>query len=562
MMLKDRQALIKNSKPILLVVSGAAIALGVGALFGYWVSGRQQTTSALPVGSEVVPQEVVLSLSLTTDTGRWQRFRTLGTPASRAVLDQTLLDWRDRFLTQNGLDYERDIRPWVGNEVTIALMPTATATGAPSDFLKPSPTNQQKTIAVFPIARPDAAQAVLTQPPTAPGAKVTALTYQGLQIWSVDGEGDRDYAATVLDNRFLVLGTSPKVIEQVIDTYRGKPSLEDDADYRNAFATTAAPNSFLRFYLNAPQFRALVTRDNLQPVPLLGLTPLQNSQGVAGTMTVTSGGIQIQGKTWLPANAQTRNKVENRASKTLALLPANTLMMAAGSNFQDFWQRYSQQATAPPDSPLNPTTFEAGIRSLTGLDPTQDLFAWMTGEFSLALVPLPNPSPSLRTGLLLTVQSGDRAATEKSLQRLDEVLRSRYQFQVASAQVDGQPVVNWISPFGSLSFSHGWLNSETAFLALGPSLPSAILPKPDTALTQVSPFSTGGDTPVKATHSQFFANVEQLMTSNPPIPLPKLPPEADAVVRAIRTLSASLTIESDRTSQFEIGVVIRQEGLP
>ncbi len=75
----------------------------------------------LPVGSEVIPQDALMTISVSTDTGQWDKLREFGTPQSQAAIDQNLAGARDRILTANGFDYDRDIKPWIGREVTVAF---------------------------------------------------------------------------------------------------------------------------------------------------------------------------------------------------------------------------------------------------------------------------------------------------------------------------------------------------------------------------------------------------------------------------------------------------------
>lgn len=553
--------MLKNRKPFLLITSGAVLALAGGASLGYWLSGQQQGRVSLPTGSQVVPQTVLASVTLSTNPMQWRQMRALGTPTSRQVLDNALVEWRDRLLTQNGYNFTRDIQPWVGEEVTVALFPPASPAETPDPQPAQIPPPERQTVlAIFPIAKPEVAQQALMQPRTTPGQQVTTRDYQGVQLWQVDGEGDRDYAATVLDGRYLVMASTPQVAEQAIDAYQDKTGLESNADYRRAFSDLATPQPFLRVYVNAPQLKAIATANNLQPVPVLPLTPLQNNQGMAATVAVGENSLQIRGVNWLPNDSPIRYSADNAARRVPSLLPDTTLVMAAGSDLQEFWQRYSQTATAPPSHPLNPNTFQEGLRSLTGLDLSQDLLSWMTGDFSLSLVPLPTPTASLQTGLLLTVQTGDRRAAENTLKKLDEVMRSRHQFQVTPTQVKGQPVTNWVSPFGALAFSHGWLDDRTAFLVLGPSIAGAILPKPERALAESPPFAAIAGDNAPPSHGQFFVNLDGLLGNNPPIPLPSLPPDLDGTLRAIRTIRLSTTIQDARSTRFEMNVQLKREG--
>jgi hypothetical protein len=135
----------EKNKPSLLLTLGAAGLLISGGVAAYWIlSQRNSLSGDMPVGANIIPQDAVLTLSVSTDFNQWQQLRQFGTKQTQAQLDQNLAQLRDRFLTANGYNYERDIQPWVGDEVTIAFLPPQAI--APTKTT-PTPTtaNQQQS---------------------------------------------------------------------------------------------------------------------------------------------------------------------------------------------------------------------------------------------------------------------------------------------------------------------------------------------------------------------------------------------------------------------------------
>ncbi|MHC5830785.1 MAG: DUF3352 domain-containing protein, partial [Nostoc sp.] len=88
--------------------------------------------SDLLVGANMIPGDALFAVSLTTDTQQWQQLRQFGTRETQTELDKNLVELRDRFLTNNGYDFQKDIAPWVGDDVTIAFL-------APDTASKPAP---------------------------------------------------------------------------------------------------------------------------------------------------------------------------------------------------------------------------------------------------------------------------------------------------------------------------------------------------------------------------------------------------------------------------------------
>lgn len=565
----------KRLNPLGIVVAGTAIALGIGGYLGYRLArGPAVGPVDMPTGVELLPPDTVMAMTVTTHEGQWKRLRGFGTLQSRSQFDQQLVRWRDRFLTDNGLNYKRDIQPWVGDEATLAILPldseakpepspdasaTPDATAPlPEGFLDPN--QPLPLVVVLPIADGGKAQQVLSRAAIATGQQVQTRDYQGFSIREVDGEGDQDYAATVLENKYAVVSNQAIAVERVINTYKAGASLRDVGGYREAIADSTLDQPFLRLYLSGPEVRQVVAANTAQPVPLLGITPVQRNQGVAASLALESNGLRILGANWLAADSETRYTVANDAGELPEFLPEEVLLLLSGGDFQQFWESYRQNAVANPASPLNPTTFEQGINRLTSLNWNDDLLTWMDGEFALALIPLPNPAGTPQMGMVLMVQTSDRTAAEAVLKKLDGVMGDRYQFQVSTTELDGQSIVNWVSPFGSLAMSHGWIDDKTVFLTLGTGTVNRVLPTPQTPLKENVTFKTTDSDVLTAYDGRVFVDVAQLQNYGANLPLPPLPPGAAIVTESLQQIGLTSAIRSDRTSRFDLHLRIRKDG--
>jgi len=574
----------KKVNPYKVLVIGTAIALGLGGYLGYRLArGPQAGTADLPVGVEVLPPDTVMALTVTTNEGQWRRLRSFGTLRSRAQFDAQLVRWRDRFLTANGLEYQRDIQPWVGDTITLAFLPLDGETAPPPDAASPSPETEQSPtdaaspnpdlpdllanpdqplplVAILPIADAARAQQALSTAPSSTGQRVETREYQGFPIRQVDGEGDQDYTATVLENEYAVVSNQAVAVERVIDAYRGGARLTEVAGYREAIANSALTQPFLRLYLNGPEVRQVVAANTLQPIPLLTLTPLQRNQGMTASLSLEPQGLRLLGASWLAADSETRYTVNNDAGALPDLLPDETQLLISGGNLRQFWEGYRQQAIANPANPLNPSTFEQGIARTTSLDWNEDFLPWMDREFALALVPLASPTGASQMGVVLIAQTSDRAAAEATLEKLDLVMGDRYQFRVSPTEIEGKPVVTWESPFGSLAVTHGWLDDNTAFLTLGANTVSQLLPSPEVTLQENDLFKATRSPELTAHNGRVFVDMEGLRSFSGTLPLPPFPERIDAMINAIQQMGLTSAVGSDRTSRFDLSLRIPKEG--
>jgi hypothetical protein len=552
----------KNKKPsLVLTLSAAGLLIGAGSVAYWLLSQRQISSSKLLVGANIIPGDALFAVSLTTDPQQWQKLREYGTKETQAELDRNLVELRDRFLTNNGYDFQKDIAPWVGNDVTIAILAPAIANKAAS---KPVTTNedaasvQQSMVMVLPVKNPEIAKNILAQPKTLKQGKWIDRIYQGIAIKQSEGQAGENLSAALLDGRFLVITDSPKAAERAIDAYKNQTSLVTTGGFAENFPKIANNQRFGQFYVNVPTAAKIAVASPNRPIPAQVLAQLQNNQGLAGTMTLEAEGIRFKGVSWLNPNSQRVLAVENKAGKMQSRVPAETLMMLSGGNLQRLWGDYVLTSQGNPLSPIAPEQLRGGIKSLTTLDLDKDLLSWMKGEFSLSVIPSTPKEGSpdnFRSGLVFMVQGSDRNLAEVSIKQLDDVMRNQYQFQVQSAKVAGQPVVNWVSPYGTLTATHGWLDGDVAFLVVGAPVTDKILPKPNNTLASTIPFQQTVPTEPNPTNGQFFLDVERTVKN---FPLPTLIPNQQALLDATRSIGMTSAVSDSRSNIYDIFITLKK----
>ncbi|MDZ7949950.1 DUF3352 domain-containing protein [Nostoc sp. DedQUE09] len=559
----------KNKKPsLVLTLSAAGLLIGAGSVAYWLLAQRQISSSDLLVGANIIPGDALFAVSLTTDPQQWQKLRQFGTKETQTELDKNLVQLRDRFLTNNGYDFQKDIAPWVGNDVTIAILaPTIGKKPAP----KPVTTNesaasdQQSMVMVLPVKNSEIAKSILAQPKTLKQGKWIDRTYQGIAIKEGEGQAGQNFSTALLDGRFLVITDSPKATERAIDAYKNKTSLATTGGFTENFPKIANYQPFAQFYVNVPTAAKIAAASPNRPLPAQVLAQLQNNQGLAGTITLESEGIRFKGVSWLNPNSQRVLVVENKAGKMQSRIPAETLMMLTGGNLQRLWRDYVLTSQGNPLSPIAPEQIRGGIKSLTDLDLEKDLLSWMKGEFSLSVIPATpkEGSPNdFRAGLLFMVQTSDayggqslRKSAEASISKLDEVMKNQYQFQVQPGKVAGQSVVNWVSPYGTLTATRGWLDGDVAFLVVGAPITDKIVPKPNYTLAGTLPFQQTVPTEPNPTNGQFFLDVERTVKN---FPLPTLIPNQQILLDATRSIGMTSAISDNRSNRYDIFVELKK----
>ncbi len=541
----------KRSRPSLRLTLGTASALIGGGVVAYSIL-NQLTSFSLPVGANLIPQDAVFAVSVSTEPAQWQQLRDFGTKDTQIVLDRNLGEVRDRLLTNNGYDYQQDIQPWVGEAIAFAfLSPEATSATPPKPVVDSGTTTPQSVVMVLPVKDLQKAASLLAKPKSNKQGDWVERTYNGVAVRETKNAATGTYSATLLDGHFLVIADNPKATEAAIDTFKGKASLATIPGYQENFRKISASHPFAQFYINVPAAAKISTSSSTRPLSAQVLAQLQHNQGIAGTMNLESQGIRLKAISWLKPNSDRVLTVENRAGKMPDRLPAETLMMVSGGNLARLWQDYVLTSQNNPNAPLPPEQMRAGIKSLTNLDLERDLLSWMNGEFSLAVIPATptkGASADFRAGLMFMVHSSDRASAEQSLAKIDKAMQSQYQFKIQPTTLNGKPVTNWVAPYGTLAATHGWLDNDIAFLSLGAPVTEKIVPEPTTTLASTDLFQNTVPKEPSPNNGQFFLDLERTKS----LPLPILLSDQQAILAPMRSIGVTAAVNDAHSTQYDI----------
>lgn len=552
---------LKSSPPsrsrLLWILGALGVVVGGGSAYWFLLHSRIFGSGALPTGAHVIPQDALMVLSVSTDTNQWQRLRKLGTTSTQGQFEKTLAGWQGDFpcLGKEGeMTYEADIKPWIGREVTVAFLSvldagtSGTSTGTPTETPAVPPALGRQAIAlVLPIANPAKAQALADQ-----ATGWTKRTYKETEIQEKQ-EGTQTCAVAVLDRRFLVASNNPRATESIIDAVEEKKSIQDLPGYRNAANGVKAGNPLAKLFINVPVAAQSANVSAKEAIAPESLEQAQQTQGVAATATLDGNTLRVRGTNWLKANSKKPHTVSNAAKDMANRLPDSTLMMVSGGNLQQLWTDYVAGAKANPLAPINPENLQKGLKSRMGLDLDGDVLSWMKGEFTLALVSLPQEANTpFGAGLVFMVKSSDRPQAEKTLKALDTVIKERYKFTVGEETVASQKVMRWRSPEGGVRASHGWLEGDVAFLAFEEPVVQSFLPRPANSLASSAPFQSGVPK-MSPNNGHFFLNLDELRKTGQrsPVPQPFLFND-EAVLPAIQSIGVTASVKNSTQTRYDI----------
>lgn len=539
-----------SKKTSLFISIGVGLLLIGGGIGAYFALTNKRLPEGSPVGANVIPQEAMIAIAVTTNPTEWEKLRRLGTTDSRLAFDRFLGELRDKILTGNGYGYQQDIQPWIGNQMMIAFLQNKT----PVPISPSTPPAQQSIVMVLPVANPTKAQEVLSLSQSLKDPKISQRNYKGVSIREMRESTQKNYSLALLGRDYLLVTTDPQATNRAIDTYKGGDSLLKTPGYLEQLKRIKMPSQFAQIYVNIPVASSFTSQTSIRPLPEENLEKLEQTQGFVSNITLESTGIRLTSISWLKPNSEKKLLVENNAGKMLTLLPNTTVAMLGGGNFQQLWKGYIEGANRNPLAPLKPEELRLNIKNLTGMDWDKDWVSWMGGEFSFALIPAISGSTNpFGAGLVFMVETSDKKAADKTLKQLDTVMKTK-QFKVEEIQVKNVPVIQWTSPFGGVTVNYGWLNNRILFWNLGAPVLESILPTPPKSLKTNTLFQKTVSLNLTPHTGNFFIDVNN--TLNPKtLSLPEFPPPQKLWLNSIQSIGNTVAIVDERTTMYDTFVL-------
>jgi hypothetical protein len=228
----------------LAVVAGGVLLIG---LLGFWGLTAQNPQSLMvrggqsaPSAAQFVPRQSPIMVSLLTRPDRlWGLRQLLSAPRSRAQSRQIWQGLKTWITTNSGLDYDQDLRPWLGDEVSVAVtaadLDHEAANGQQPGYLLVLTSRQglqsREAAHLFWQQRIIAGDALTFEPIAG-----TTLIYNRP---SLDKTPDpkvaaRQFASAVVGDRYVLLANDPQVVRQAIAAFQAPDiSLARDPVYQD-----------------------------------------------------------------------------------------------------------------------------------------------------------------------------------------------------------------------------------------------------------------------------------------------------------------------------------------
>jgi Protein of unknown function (DUF3352) len=375
------------------VLAAVAAVLLLSGLLGFvWLFAQSPlgllrgSTNPNPQSMIFIPKQAPVMGSLLVNPDRLAGLQLALVPPDQRQAQRVELDGLRDGLLGGDLRYGRDVQPWLGDEVTLAVttldIDRDSANGNQPGYLLSLLTKNTTRSREF-LQRFWQQRAVMPADLVFEQYQGTQIIYgqvQAGQVQSADAAAPAlTLASAVVGNRFVLFANSPKVLRDAINNVQAvELNLGNDPDYQRAIAALPANRVGLS-YVNLPQLAALsgdskalaaLTQGAYEHLAIgLGL---DRSGLVANTAVV--GGV-----------AQAAQLVKPVAA--LRYLPPLTPVVLSGVNLAQTWTDLSQGLQ---DYRLAAQLVQQPIAAWgqqLQLDLAQDLFPWVKGSYVFGLLP-------------------------------------------------------------------------------------------------------------------------------------------------------------------------------
>lgn len=430
----------------------ALLAMSTGGF--YWLT-TQTPLNLLAGGPTINPAAAVFVskqapflASMLVNPDRLESLRQVfATPAERSRSHAEFEQIKKSLLANTGLDYSRDIQPWIGDEITFAIT-------AP-DFDRDS-NNGQQTGFLLAVSSQNVdrsqqflesywkKQSLATKTVQFEQYKGIKLSYKELP--TVKKESDfispfnrlalpssslpSSFATALIsssstseNNRnFVLFANNPKVLRDAIDRVEAANlNLNNTPEYQKALQQLTQGRIALAF-VNLPQ-------PETEKNPQLSLNSLAVAVGVnrRGLVAQTAL-VSDREKTTIPALSA--------PVQALQYIPSASPFAVASTSLNNFWTEFSSAiATNAEVSKLVARTI-ADLQQAWGINLPQDIFNWVQGEYALAVL----PSSSNSSDWIFAAETS--ADSQRAIDKLDEIARSK-EYSIGSFTLRNQKITAW-----------------------------------------------------------------------------------------------------------------------
>lgn len=433
-------------------IAAALVIVGASGAAGYYYLNSRNTGDRPEQLAQAIPESAYAVGYIATDPALWSKLNNFGTTEAKQLVGRSLQQAQKEILSQDNLDYQKDIQPWLGN-----VMVAIDSSTKPGEF---------SFLAVSKVKDQIGAFNFLNKIKDKTQNKATESAYKGAKVWSA-GSGQEESHVAYLNN-WLMVSNSRQSIEKSIDGANGAVSFKQkNGDRFFASDSLSVKNQVAAGYVDVARLvPALNEANTSKKLTAEQLQQLANLKSFTASMGIDDQGLRAKALTQM---SKISVNLPTAFGQVLNSFPANTMLVTSGVNLKDLWTETAKQMATNPQAQQSWAEMQTSFQQTTKLDLSKDIFSWMGGEYALGIVPQKDGFwGQVGMGLLMVVDSTDKTATDRALVGLKGLAASSSMEVTERKSADGKSISEVKNPLGAGTLlSYGWLDSKSVFLANG-----------------------------------------------------------------------------------------------
>ena len=513
-------------------------------LCGFAVSLVQRYLAAeLRTIIKLIPEDATVTAMVSVTEEDWQHVLDYGTADSQAIALDYLDQAAARLDAITGLEFEQDVRPWLGDRLFVAMLPPRNVS---NDMAPEAVSTGYAPVFFLPVENPRRARKALERASTTAGAW-KERDYRGVTV------ADSETFSVVQLETMAIVSPDRTAIDRTIDAYLDEKTITLAEGYTSAWDLLAGSESFAALYFNVESASEFLASQSVGRVDSVDRPPVR-TQGSMVTMFLAADGVELNGLSWLAPSSDRRYDRNVPTPKIAEVIPDFALGAIVGLDFPQIWRDYLRDAQVNALLPIDPQWLRSALNSTLNLDLENDIIAWTTGEFALAAIPAADRQATLPLGLVTFVDTTDPKPADSFFEKLDRTVRDRYGLEVEPTKVGDRTVLRWLMRQQGLTVEHGWLTRTMAFFSVGAVVSDTFVGGVEVPLVDSDRFRAALPSGGLAKRNGFFyLDVATLLTTGGFESL-RLPPEQDGILRAIESIAITGGIQDERRSRYDVFV--------
>jgi hypothetical protein len=365
---------------VFILLSGASSSL-------YWIFG-QGPLKLLPGGilrepitAVFIPKQAPVMVSLLVNPDRLESLaQYISFPQNRRKSHKEFLSLEKQLLSTTGLDYQTQIRPWLGEEITLAVTSLDfdhnSDNGVQPGYLLAVTTKDKELAKVF-------LQSSYSKDAISGTSDLIFESYKGVNLIYQrhrDNPVNIRLSATAILDNFVLFANDIQILRDAINSAQVRTlNLKNSPNYQEALKTITEPRIGI-VYANFPALSAWLGNLPIPEIPEI-------TQTLTVAFSVKSKGLVAQTALIGGSEQGEEPPALSKPVGALAYVPVNSILTAAGTNLNQLWSQI--ETGLANESPLQQllNRILVSVQEPLGLDFSEKVFPFIQGEFSLALIP-------------------------------------------------------------------------------------------------------------------------------------------------------------------------------